>query len=74
LEHAPIEINHGTRDMLLRVPGIGPKLADAIIRQRRKGRIRSLSDLRKLGVSAKRAAPFILLAGKRPAHQLSFML
>jgi predicted DNA-binding helix-hairpin-helix protein len=29
-----------------------------------------LSDLAKLGISTKRAAPYVLLDGKRPARQL----
>ena len=33
--------------------------------------IRDLSMLSKLGIQAERAAPFIVLDGKRPAHQLS---
>ena len=60
----------GHRD-LLRVPGIGPKGAERLLHERRRGRLRELGDLRKLGVVAKRAAPFILLDGHRPAHQLS---
>ena len=39
--------------------------------QRVKGKIRSLSDLRKPGIVAERAMPFITLNGKAPAVQLS---
>ena len=70
LAHAPIELNRAGRSELLRVPGIGPKTVDVILRDRRKGRLRELNDLRKLGVIASRAAPFILLDGRRPAYQL----
>jgi predicted DNA-binding helix-hairpin-helix protein len=70
LAHAPVEINRAGRSELLRVPGIGPKTVDVILRERRKGRLRELNDLRKLGVISARAAPFILLAGRRPAYQL----
>jgi predicted DNA-binding helix-hairpin-helix protein len=55
---------------LLRVPGIGPKTVDVILRERRKGRLCDLTDLRKLGVIAVRAAPFIVLDGRRPPYQL----
>jgi predicted DNA-binding helix-hairpin-helix protein len=70
LAHAPVELNRAGRSELLRVPGIGPKTVDVILRDRRKGRLRELNDLRKLGVIASRAAPFILLDGWRPAYQL----
>jgi predicted DNA-binding helix-hairpin-helix protein len=33
--------------------------------------LKDLADLRKIGVLANRAAPFILLNGKRPAYQLA---
>ena len=71
LAHAPIEINTATRRDLLRVPGIGPKGADKLLRERRRGRLRDLSDLRKLRIVANRVAPFILLDGHRPSRQLS---
>lgn len=67
---APLELNTAERAQLLRVPGIGPKTADAILRERRQGKLRELSDLRKLGVPPMRAAPFILLDGRRPPYQL----
>jgi len=70
LTHAPIELNTAARRDLLRVPGIGPKGADKLLRERRRGRLRSLTDLRKLRIASKRAAPFILLDGHRPARQL----
>jgi predicted DNA-binding helix-hairpin-helix protein len=70
LAHAPIELNRAGRSDLLRVPGIGPKTVDVILRERRNGRLRELTDLRKLGVIAARAAPFILLDGRRPAYQM----
>jgi predicted DNA-binding helix-hairpin-helix protein len=71
LAHAPIEVNTADRRDLLRVPGIGPAGVDRLLRERRRGRLRELADLRKLGVITKRAAPFILLDGHRPAYQLS---
>jgi predicted DNA-binding helix-hairpin-helix protein len=70
LAHTPLELNCAGRMELLRVPGIGPKTADAILRERRTGRLRELADLRKLGVITSRAAPFVLLNGRRPPYQL----
>ncbi len=66
----PVEVNRAPQSMLLRVPGIGPAGATAIARARRNGTLRSLTDLQKLGVHAGRAAPFILLDGRRPEFQL----
>jgi predicted DNA-binding helix-hairpin-helix protein len=67
----PVEVNRASRRELLRVPGIGPRSADAILRARRQGRLRDLADLRALGAVASRAAPFVLLDGRPPAYQLS---
>jgi predicted DNA-binding helix-hairpin-helix protein len=71
LSDTPIEVNTADRRDLLRVPGIGPVGVDRLLRERRRGHLRELTDLRKLGVVTKRAAPFILLDGRRPMHQLS---
>lgn len=69
LRHQPVEVNRADRSELLRVPGIGPKSADAILRIRRSARIKEFSTLKMLGVLAKRAAPFLLLEGHRSAYQ-----
>jgi predicted DNA-binding helix-hairpin-helix protein len=74
LTYQPIEINHAGRGELLKVPGFGPKSVDAILTARRQGqkvRLHNLEDLRKIGVNPSRAAPFILIDGKQPTHQLS---
>lgn len=67
----PVEINQTPQQTLLRVPGIGPLSAAAIVKARRQGALRSLADLQKLGVRTGHAAPYILLDGKRPNFQLS---
>ena len=71
LEGKPLEINKAERRELLRIPGIGPKGADAILRARQVGKLRDLTSLKKLGVVTTRVAPFILLDGKRPASQIA---
>jgi len=68
-ERFPVEINAAPLPELLRVPGIGPTSARAIVQARRQGTLREIGDLRKLGARADRAAPFVLLAGQRPPHQ-----
>jgi len=67
----PVEVNRASRGELLRVPGIGPRSADAILHARRQGRLRDLAELRALGAVADRAAPFVLLDGRRPPLQLN---
>src|SRR5690606_5033816 len=66
----PVELNRADREQLLRVPGIGPISADAILRARRQRTLRDRSGLRRLGVATKNLAPFVLLNGRRPLQQL----
>jgi predicted DNA-binding helix-hairpin-helix protein len=69
-ESFPVEINRAPQAQLLRVPGIGPHGATAIVQARRQGRLRSLEDLQRLGVRSQHAAPYILFDGRAPTHQL----
>lgn len=71
LAEARVEIQRAELAELLRVPGIGPKGAAAIVTARRQARLRDITDLRRLGVLADRAAPYILIGGRAPARQLS---
>lgn len=67
---APVEVNQADLQELMKVPGIGPQGARAIVSARRQERLRFLGDLRRLGVAAERAAPFVAFSGKRAAYQL----
>jgi putative DNA modification/repair radical SAM protein len=60
----PLEVNRAPQEWLLRVPGIGPESARRILQRRRQGAIRSLEELRGLGVVVGRALPFLLLDGR----------
>ncbi len=71
LKEKPLEINEAERRELLRIPGIGPKNADAIMKARRTGKLRDLTSLRKLGIVVARVTPFILVDGKRAETQLA---
>ncbi len=72
LRENPVDLASADRSQLMRVPGIGPKGADAILKARRIGTLRDLADLRKLNIKAPdQAAPYILIAGKRPPAQLT---
>lgn len=74
LREAPVELNRADRQTLLRVPGIGPKSAERILRARGQGTLTSLDDLRRLGVpSPQKAGPYVLLNGRRPAHQMALL-
>ncbi len=63
LEQFPVEINRASYEMLLRVPGIGVKSAQRIVRARRTARL-DFDALRKIGVVLKRALYFITCSGK----------
>ena len=69
-ERFPVEVNRAPLGELLRVPGIGPFSARAIVQARRQGSLRELGDLRKLGARAERAAPYVTLGGRRPPYQM----
>jgi len=70
--HTPIEINLATREQLLRIPGIGPKGVQAILSARKDQKLHSLASLTKLGIQARKAAPYILLNGQCPVQQSRF--
>jgi predicted DNA-binding helix-hairpin-helix protein len=71
LRESPIEIMTASRQQLLRIPGIGPLGADAILKARGKGKLTTLIDLQKLGIrTPEQASPYILLSGQRPLTQL----
>ncbi len=69
LAYRPVEINRADREELLRVPGIGPKAAAAILKARRQHTLRDVSSLEKLGIRAERCMDFILLDGRLPPRQ-----
>jgi competence protein ComEA len=59
----PIDINHATAAELQRLPGIGPKIAQRIIDERRNGLFKSTADLKRVpGIGVKtleRLRPYI---------------
>jgi predicted DNA-binding helix-hairpin-helix protein len=73
LRHSPLEVNSAEHQALLRIPGIGPKSARAILQARRRHRIRDLDQLRRLGIRVSKAVPYILLDSKPPIQQLSLL-
>lgn len=63
LEQFPVEVTKADYMTLLRVPGIGVKSAQRIVKARRYGTLR-FEDLKKMGVVLKRALYFITCGGK----------
>lgn len=63
LEQFPVEVGRAGYRTLLRVPGIGVKSAQRIVRARRMGRL-DFPALKKMGVVLKRAQYFITCNGK----------
>ncbi|MEJ2758802.1 MAG: hypothetical protein P8046_10015, partial [Anaerolineales bacterium] len=73
LRQQPVELNRADRESLLRVPGLGKVGVNRILQARRVRTLTSLHQLQALGINAKRAAPFVLLNGKRPEYQLALV-
>lgn len=63
LDKFPVEINKAPLEMLKRVPGIGYKMAEKIVRARRIAPL-SYDDLKRMRVVLKRARYFITCKGK----------
>jgi len=63
LELFPVEINRADYHTLLRVPGIGVKSAQRIVKARRLATL-DFADLKKIGVVLKRAVYFITCRGR----------
>ncbi|HEX8294768.1 MAG TPA: putative DNA modification/repair radical SAM protein [Chthoniobacteraceae bacterium] len=61
----PVDLNSASRELLLRVPGLGVRTVDRILAIRRWHRLR-LDDLVRLRVSLKKVLPFVTTADHRP--------
>ncbi len=61
----PVDVNHASREDLLRVPGLGVRVVNRIIASRRHRRLR-WEDLTALGAGLKRARHFIIAANYAP--------
>jgi predicted DNA-binding helix-hairpin-helix protein len=69
----PVDISCMDKQELLRVPGIGPKSATKILAERKKTKLTNPDQIHAFGVNLKRAAPFILINGKSPVYQTTFL-
>ncbi len=64
-EQFPVDVNRSSREMLLRVPGLGTRAVGRILASRRHRTLR-LDDVARLTVSIARVRPFICAADWRP--------
>ena len=64
-EFFPVDVNAATREVLLRVPGIGYRNVEKILRIRKYHRL-SIEDLRKLNVRVNQARSFIVTVDSIP--------
>jgi len=64
-ERFPVEVSEAPYEALVRVPGIGPGTARALVEGRRRAVIRWSGDLRAAGVDVTRAGWFLALRGRR---------
>ena len=64
-EHFPVDVNRAPREQLLRIPGLGTKAVDRILKSRRWRSI-TLDDVARLTVSVAKVRPFIATADWRP--------
>jgi putative DNA modification/repair radical SAM protein len=69
-EQFPLDINSAERRQLLRVPGLGVKVVDRIVRSRAFGRLR-YADLKRLGAVLRKARHFITTVDYHPPQDVS---
>ncbi len=64
-ENFPVDVNRAPREMMLRVPGLGVRNVERILRVRRWHQLR-LADLVRLRVPLSKLMPFVVVADYRP--------
>ncbi|GBQ11088.1 putative DNA modification/repair radical SAM protein [Swaminathania salitolerans] len=65
----PLDINRAGREMLLRVPGLGPRSVEALLSARRHCSLR-LADIERLKVSLRKVKPFIVTPDWSPGRMI----
>jgi predicted DNA-binding helix-hairpin-helix protein len=63
-ERFPVDIKTAPYELLLRVPGVGPATARALVTGRRRTVLRDTRDLERAGVDVGRAGHFLALGGR----------
>jgi len=64
-ENFPVDLNRAARELMLRVPGLGVRNVDRILRLRRWHRLR-LADLVRLHVPLSKLMPFVIVTDYKP--------
>ena len=64
-EHFPVDVNTAPREMLLRIPGLGPRAVGKLLKARRWRNLR-LEDVARATVSITKLRPFIVTEDWRP--------
>ncbi len=64
----PVDLNKAPRHLLLRVPGLGTKSVERILRVRRWHKLR-LEDLLRLHLPMKKVLPFVTTADENPHNR-----
>ena len=64
-EQFPVDLNRAPQELMWRVPGLGLRSVQRLLRSRRLRRLRS-ADLGALGIAVHKVLPFVLLADHRP--------
>jgi putative DNA modification/repair radical SAM protein len=65
----PVDVNRAPKEMLLRVPGLGPKSVSAIVKARRHRTLR-LEDVQRITRSVTKLRPFLVTADWTPGGLL----
>ncbi len=68
-EQFPVDVNTADRETLLRIPGLGVKTVDRILRSRRRHRLRAV-DLRKLRIPWSRVQHFVTTPDHKPRPKM----
>ncbi len=58
-ERFPLDVNHASREALLRVPGLGHVTVRRILERRRAGRLRAIEDVGRPGKLLRKAAAYL---------------
>jgi putative DNA modification/repair radical SAM protein len=65
----PVDLNRAPREMLLRVPGLGPTSVDKLVAARRVRRVHA-DDLGRMRIPLAKVLPFVTADGHRPGSLL----
>ncbi|WP_294989167.1 putative DNA modification/repair radical SAM protein [uncultured Stenotrophomonas sp.] len=68
-ERFPVDLNRASKEMLLRVPGLGVRNVKRVLMARRHGRLR-VADLARLKAPMSKLLPFVVLADHHPRKAL----